>query len=297
MQPKSQQKKDKKSKRAEERKRQKDAKKQAEKKYIPGMMDRPIDPEEPSDSDLGMEVQQQEALQKLQEQQRKAISEQDQHTEKMQSHHQQQQQNQVRLAPWAMNSNVKPQQDTSEMTLAEIQALERERERANQVEREKRQKELMERQRAEEEDLRQRTNAGIWNKSKVETPSNRVKSLAEIQEEEARAERNRQERERQERVQRQKDITLSQASVWGNASANLSWGNKNKSNGGFWEDQPPVQQAQPVQQHQPQPLQQRQEQPPPQHQQQAPQQSRKAGKKKQKDEDKAFNVQEKKVQT
>ena len=52
------------------------------------------------------------------------------------------------------------------------------------------------------------------------------KSLAEIQAEEAAKERERQEREKQQKRARQKEMGLAQASVWGSASANLSWASK-----------------------------------------------------------------------
>ena len=55
------------------------------------------------------------------------------------------------------------------------------------------------------------------------------KTLAEIQAEEARADRQRQEKDRQEKMARQKEMGLAQASVWGSASANLSWAGKTSS--------------------------------------------------------------------
>ncbi len=58
------------------------------------------------------------------------------------------------------------------------------------------------------------------------------KTLAEIQAEEARLARQQQEKERQERMARQKEMGLAQASVWGNASANLSWASKATGGGG-----------------------------------------------------------------
>ena len=84
-----------------------------------------------------------------------------------------------------------------------------------------------------------------------------AKSLAEIQAEESRTERDRQDRLKVERQARQKEMNLGQASVWGNASANLSWGDKDRGastatvvnavqnrngggggggGGGFWEE-------------------------------------------------------------
>ena len=60
---------------------------------------------------------------------------------------------------------------------------------------------------------------------------NTGKSLAEIQAEEAEQERERQERERQQKRARQKEMGLAQASVWGNASSNLSWASKAASVG------------------------------------------------------------------
>jgi uncharacterized protein (DUF2147 family) len=56
------------------------------------------------------------------------------------------------------------------------------------------------------------------------------KTLAEIQAEEARIDRQLQEKERYERKERQKEMGLAQASVWGSASANLSWAGKATNN-------------------------------------------------------------------
>lgn len=56
------------------------------------------------------------------------------------------------------------------------------------------------------------------------------KSLAEIQAEEVKAERVRQEKLKNERKARQKEMSLGQASVWGNASTNLNWASKANNN-------------------------------------------------------------------
>ena len=113
------------------------------------------------------------------------------------------------------------------------------------------------------------------------------KSLAEIQAEEQRQDRERQERERREKKARQKDLSLAQASVWGSASANLSWASKaapatapamvsSGSGGGFWDEPPISRKNEPqISTPQPSPLLQHQSQ---QQQQQQQQQSKKTKK-------------------
>merc|ERR1719479_605771 len=82
------------------------------------------------------------------------------------------------------------------------------------------------RARQEEEARRQQIIALNWANSSPNNGDGTQKSLAEIQAEEQRQERDRQERERREKKARQKDLSLAQASVWGSASANLSWASK-----------------------------------------------------------------------
>ena len=84
-------------------------------------------------------------------------------------------------------------------------------------------------QEAEEEALRRQAKPN-W-AATASAGLNSQKTLAEIQAEESRLDRQRQEKERQERAVRQKEMGLAQASVWGSASANLSWAGKASSNG------------------------------------------------------------------
>ena len=84
-------------------------------------------------------------------------------------------------------------------------------------------------QEAEEEALRRQAKPN-W-AATASAGVNSQKTLAEIQAEESRLDRQRQEKERQERTARQKEMGLAQASVWGSASANLSWAGKASSNG------------------------------------------------------------------
>ena len=82
-------------------------------------------------------------------------------------------------------------------------------------------------QEAEEEALRRQAKPN-W-AATASAGLNSQKTLAEIQAEESKLDRQRQEKERQERAARQKEMGLAQASVWGSASANLSWAGKTSS--------------------------------------------------------------------
>ena len=84
-------------------------------------------------------------------------------------------------------------------------------------------------QEAEEEALRRQAKPN-W-AATASAGLNSQKTLAEIQAEESKLDTQRQEKERQERAVRQKEMGLAQASVWGSASANLSWAGKASSNG------------------------------------------------------------------
>lgn len=136
-----------------------------------------------------------------------------------------------KLAPWAKKSQVQNHVDeaTNKMSLMEIQRLEAEREREEAVRREEHARMIRAQQEKEEEEARKRAAAGRHNWASTVGTTNggqQQKSLAEIQAEEARNERERQERIKSQRLARQKEMGLAQASVWGNASANLSWANK-----------------------------------------------------------------------
>ena len=117
----------------------------------------------------------------------------------------------------------------NKMSLMEIQRLEAEREREEAMRREEHARMIRAQQEKDEEEARKRMAAGRHNWASTVGTSNggqQQKSLAEIQAEEARNERERQERIKSQRQARQKEMGLAQASVWGNASANLSWANK-----------------------------------------------------------------------
>lgn len=174
--------------------------------------------------------------------------------------------NQAKLAPWAKKNQEEAQ---SKMSLMEIQKLEEKREREQQQLREEQMRAIREQQMREEEEMRRRqqSNRPSWASIPANGPNfasdhsqnqGPVKSLAEIQEEEARIERERREHQKMERKSRQ-DMNLATASVWGKAASNLSWASMagtsggpaqappsqsqasrshNNNGGGFWEEVP-----------------------------------------------------------
>lgn len=233
-------KKDKKSKKAEEKRKTKEAKRQAEpKSYIPGMST--VKPDEQmvvtqnildhreeekireQQEALAQQRAQMDALQKLQDDQ-KAKLEREEHlriqreiAEKMN-----------KPAPWAKTEKSPAREQNEGLTLQEIQKMEAERDRREREARniqEAAQRE--EQRRLEAEERAQRAAKTInWATVSGGGGNSQVKSLAEIQAEEARVERESQEKQQRERVTRQKEMNLAQAGVWGNASNNLSWAGK-----------------------------------------------------------------------
>merc|ERR1712096_569453 len=111
------------------------------------------------------------------------------------------------------------------MTLQEIQRMEAERERKERQQRDLQDARLREEQRKLEEEERARRAAKTVNWATVSAQSGgKVKSLAEIQAEEARVEKERQERESAARSVRSKDTGSSNStSIWGGTKTNMSW--------------------------------------------------------------------------
>merc|ERR1719479_780420 len=197
---------------------------------------------------------------------------------------------QPKLAPWAkMTENTTSNTiQSNNMSLAEIQKLEEEREREAKIRRDFQEAAQARARQEEEEVRRQQIVAMNWANSSSNN-GGAQKSLAEIQAEEQRQDRERQERERRDKKARQKDLSLAQASVWGSASANLSWASKaapatapamvstSGSGGGFW-DEPPISRKNEPQISTPQPSPLLQHQSQQQQQQQQQQQSKKTKK-------------------
>ena len=167
-----------------------------------------------------------------------------------------QQERLAKLAPWAKKetSPVKEhQQGGHQLSLQEIQRLEAERERQDRAAREAAEARLREEQRrAEEEERRSRASKTVNWATAAAAPGaagNKVKSLAEIQAEEARVERERQERELAARPRTGKEAAAGSAggSIWGggvSASRTSTWAGKiaaaapappaQQSRGGAW---------------------------------------------------------------
>ena len=209
--PKANEKKDKKSKKAEEKRKAKEAKKAAEAAgpYIPGMSGT-VRPDEQiiatgnildlkeeekfreQQDALRRQREQMEALAKLQEDQKAKLEREEQIRI--------QQERLSKLAPWAKKEGQSPVKEGGHgLTLQEIQRLEAERERKERQVREVQEARIREEQRRVEEEERSRRAAKTINWATAAAPTggngNKVKSLAEIQAEEARVERERQERE------------------------------------------------------------------------------------------------------
>lgn len=237
-------KKDKKSKKAEEKRRTKEAKRQAEpKSYIPGMST--VKPDEQmvvtqnildhreeekireQQEALAQQRAQMDALQKLQDDQKAKLEREEQLriqreiAEKMN-----------KPAPWAKTEKSPAREQNEGLTLQEIQKMEAERDRKEREAREIQEAAQREEQKRLEAEERARRVAKTINWATVSGGGGGVKSLAEIQAEEARVERESQEKQQRERVTRQKEMNLAQAGVWGNASNNLSWAGKMGAGGG-----------------------------------------------------------------
>ena len=232
--PKANEKKDKKSKKAEEKRKAKE-KKAAEAAgsgpYIPGMsgtvrpdeqivavgniMDLKEEEKYREQQDASRRQREQmEALVKLQEDQRIKLEREEQIRL--------QQEKLAKLAPWAKKDSSPVKEPGQGLTLQEIQKLEAEREKRERQQREIQEARLREEQRRLEEDERARRAAKTINWATAATPTGgKVKSLAEIQAEEARVERERMEREMAGRTVRAKD--------GGNNSGSGIWGSSGKS--------------------------------------------------------------------
>ncbi|KAK2705895.1 hypothetical protein QYM36_016043 [Artemia franciscana] len=173
------------------------------------------------------------------------------------------------VAPWS--ASLQPSQSNDEgLSLAEIQERES-REAAIRAAQEKRLRELHQQQAATIAAVKQRQQKESfkWGQRTTENNSS-IKSLAEIQAEEAAELAKMAEKHRAERAALQAQLGFHQAGVWTGTTQNLSWGQiakqsqetppqaSNGHGGGFWDEtpvvrQPPRQQQKPAQQ-QPQQL-------------------------------------------
>jgi len=241
--PKANEKKDKKSKRAEEKRKAKEAKKAAEiaaGPYIPGMSGT-VKPEEQivatgnimdqkeeekireQQEAMQRQREQMEALAKLQEDQKARLE-----REEMIKI---QQEKLAKLAPWAKKETSPVKEASQGMTLQEIQRMEAERERKERQQRDLQEARLREEQRKIEEEERARRAAKTVNWATAAQNGGKVKSLAEIQAEEARVEKERLERENAARSVRSKESASSNASsIWGGTKPNMSWAGKIAAN-------------------------------------------------------------------
>jgi len=242
--PKANEKKDKKSKRAEEKRRAKEAKKAAEVAsgpYIPGMTGT-VKPEEQivatgNINDIREEEklrEQQEAIQRQREQMEALAKLQEDQKARLEREEMMriQQEKLAKLAPWAKKETSPVKEPGQGLTLQEIQRMEAERERKERQQREVQEARIREEQRKMEEEERARRAAKTVNWATVSAQSGgKVKSLAEIQAEEARVEKERQERENAARSVRSKDAGSSNnSSIWGGTKTNMSWAGKIAAN-------------------------------------------------------------------
>jgi len=244
--PKANEKKDKKSKKAEEKRKAKEAKKAAEAAgpYIPGMSGsvRPdeqivatgniIDLREEEKLREQQEAyrrqrEQMEALAKLQEDQKLKLEREEQLRI--------QQEKLSKLAPWAKKETSPIKEPGSGMTMQEIQRLEAEREKKERQAREVQEARMREEQRRLEQEEQAKRAAKTINWATAAAPvGGKVKSLAEIQAEEARVERERQERELLARNVRTKDPAPGNHGnpIWGGGSSGkgATWAGKIAAN-------------------------------------------------------------------
>merc|ERR1719225_1154913 len=240
---KANEKKDKKTKKAEEKRKAKEAKKAAEAAgpYNPGMSGtvRPDEQivatgnimdikEEEKVRDqheaIRRQREQMDALAKLQEDQKAKLEREEQVRL--------QQERLAKLAPWAKKETSPVKEHQQGLTLQEIQRMEAERERKERQQREIQEARIREEQRKMEEEERARRAAKTVNWATVSAQSGgKVKSLAEIQAEEARVEKERQERENAARSVRSKEAGSSNnSSIWGGTKTNMSWAGKIAAN-------------------------------------------------------------------
>jgi len=233
--PKSNEKKDKKSKKAEEKRKAKEKakKEEASGPYIPGMS--AVKPEEQvvavsnvvdqraeeerraSQEAAAAQRAQQEALVRVQEEQRQRQEREEQQRL--------QQERLAKLAPWAKKETSAPASSGEQLSLAEIQRREAERDRAERAAQEVVEARAREEARWREEEERRARAAKTINWATVSASGTgaKVKSLAEIQAEEARVEKERQERENASRQQATRGNSAS--TPWGSGKA-TSWAGK-----------------------------------------------------------------------
>ena len=243
--PKANEKKDKKSKKAEEKRKAKE-KKAAEAAgsgpYIPGMSGT-VRPDEQIVAlgnilDLKEEEkyrEQQDATRRQREQMDALVKLQEDQRLKLEREEQirLQQERLAKLAPWAKKDSSPVKEPGQGLNLQEIQKLEAEREKRERQQREIQEARLREEQRRLEEDDRARRAAKTINWATAATPTGgKVKSLAEIQAEEARVERDRLEREMAGRTVRAKDgANNSGSGIWGGSGkTGTTWAGKIAAN-------------------------------------------------------------------
>ena len=232
--PKSNEKKDKKTKRAEEKRKAKEKakKEEASGPYIPGMsavkpeeqvvaqgnvVDQRAEEERRANQEAAAAQRaQQEALLRLQEEQRQRQEREEQQRL--------QQERLAKLAPWAKKEVAAPSSTGEQLSLAEIQRREAERERAERAAQEVVEARAREEARWREEEERRARAAKTINWATVSAGGTgaKVKSLAEIQAEEARVEKERLEREN---ASRQQVRGNSSSAPWGSGKA-TSWAGK-----------------------------------------------------------------------
>ena len=243
--PKANEKRDKKSKKADEKRKAKErraAEAGGSGPYIPGMsgtvrpdeqivatgniMDLKEEEKYREQQDaIRRQREQMEALAKLQEDQRLKLE--------REEHIRIQQEKLAKLAPWAKKDSSPVKEAGQGLTLQEIQKLEAEREKRERHQREVQDARLREEQRRLEEEERMRRAAKTINWATAAAPiGGKVKSLAEIQAEEARGERERQEREMASRTVRSKEgVNSSGSSIWGGSGrSGTTWAGKIAAN-------------------------------------------------------------------
>lgn len=250
--PKLLEKKEKKSKKAEEKRRAKEARKQSEQAgsmpYIPGMPGS-VQPEEQivvtqnvldqreeekwrqQQEEQARQRAQVEALARLQEEQRARLRREE--AERIRD------EKLAKMAPWAKKEGpggAAGQDQMRSLTLQEIQKLEAEQERIEREARELAEAQTREeaRRREEEELARRAAKQSNWAQAVLPAGSHasQVKSLAEIQAEEARVEREKQERERNQRLKEAGLAASVQAAGRWKGSSGTSWAGKIAANAG-----------------------------------------------------------------
>jgi len=244
---KANEKKDKKSKKAEEKRKAKEAKKAAESAgpYIPGMSGT-VRPEEQivatgNINDLKEEEkirEQQEAVRRQRDQMEALAKLQEDQKLKLEREEmiRIQQEKLSKLAPWAKKESSPLVEHSAGPTLQEIQRLEAERERRERQAREAQEARIREEQRRLDEQEQVKRQAKTINWATAAAPiGGKVKSLAEIQAEEARVERERQEQEMASRSSMARaNKQLMETSSSRGAATNSIWGGSSTSSKSTW---------------------------------------------------------------